>query len=73
MSMLSVMNRVIRSLFALRLENCFSHTSLKRARALRLIASWFSKIASERNETPHLSNCKRVIVASRVLASFESA
>ena len=38
-AMLSCRKRVIRSRFAVRLENCFSQTSLKRANTLRLIDS----------------------------------
>ena len=37
--MLTCRKRVIRSRFAVRLENCFSQTSLKRANTLRLIDS----------------------------------
>lgn len=40
--------RAIRSRFVPRLENCFSHTSLNRARTLRLMDSWSSKIPRDR-------------------------
>ena len=71
--MLSFTKRVILSRFAVRLENCLSQTSLKRARTFRLIDSWSSKIASDRNGMPHLSNWCSAIVASRVLPSLDSA
>ena len=47
---------LIRSLFPVRLENCFSQTSLKRAKTLRPIVSWSSKIASVLKGIFHFSN-----------------
>lgn len=64
---------LIRSRLASRLENCFSQTSLKRAKTLRFICSWSSKMARDRKNNPQRSCWSKVIMASRVRSSLGKA